>query len=184
MRVGSLRVETIAVRFILVGLLLFGLVLSGVATLWFDRNHVGLMIESVADVAEFKDSWQALIDSEEVTHPAVIHWLPEGCLCSFLTSNHAANVTQDAEQNGFHVYQLQSSRSGLGVPLTSQAQPHKAIGSLIAITNVDGQIAYLGAYSDGVRCNTGNSMVTEFLASPSNLPSPSVVSLDVETCIC
>jgi len=44
--------------------------------------------------------------------------------------------------------------------------------------------AYIGAYSDGVRCNTGTSMVDRFLESPETLPSLTVVGLNVQTCRC
>lgn len=172
-------------RIIIISLMLFGMIMLGLGSLWFNRNHVGMMIERVPNVVEFRARWQALLDSQTLRHPAVIHWLPEGCLCAVLTSNHAANVTVDAEKSGFNVYQLASSRDGLlGQSLLVDQLPHSPIGSLIAITNKAGQLAYLGAYSDGVRCNTGNSMVAEFISSTSNLPFPPVVSLDVETCVC
>lgn len=150
----------------------------------FTKTHVGWLIEQVPDSIAYKDDWQALINSlEGVEHPAVIHWLPENCLCRVLSAKHAGQITVQAESAGFHVFQLNSHDDSLGKHL-SVLSLNTPFSPVIAITARNGNLAYVGAYSDGIRCNTGTSMVDSFLEDPAKLPVRTVVGLDVKTCRC
>jgi len=161
------------------------LTLPVAATFWFNQQYVGWLIESVPDSVAYQQQWQRVIDSHtNINHPAVIHWLPETCLCRALSMKHAGQVTLTAEGNGYSVYQLNTEDESLGLSLALIEQPILAFGPSIAITRYNGQIAYVGAYSDGVRCNTGTSMVEVFIDSPESLPNLPVVGLDVKTCRC
>lgn len=167
---------------LIVFFLIIGLPLAG--SILFTKTHVGWLIELVPDSHRYKDNWQNSIDKlVGVKHPAVVHWLPDNCLCKVLSAKHAGQVTQLAEAHGFNVFQLNSDDVGLGTPLndTSLEMP---FSPTIAITRADGGLAYVGAYSDGVRCNTGTSMVDRFLEDPQKLPARAVVGLDVKTCRC
>ncbi len=164
---------------------LLAVVLSGsiYASYWFNHTYVGWLINDIPDAVQYRNQWQQSIDQLSVSHPAVIHYLPEGCLCRMLTIKHAQQLTEKAANNGFSVYQLNSSDTNLGEP-TSLVDSSSPVSPQIIITKPSGQIAYVGAYSDGVRCNTGNSLVDAFLGSVADLPIQPVVGLDVQTCRC
>ncbi|TCS42442.1 DUF6436 domain-containing protein [Reinekea marinisedimentorum] len=166
-----------AVVFLLISLPLAGSYL-------FNKTHVGWLIESVPDSIAYKDNWQTIINNlTEVEHPAVIHLLPENCLCRVLSAKHAGQITVQAQSAGFNVFQLNSGDSSLGQRV-SAPDINTPFSPAIAITRDDGTLAYVGAYSDGIRCNTGTSMVDQFLESPASLPARTVVGLDVQTCRC
>jgi hypothetical protein len=149
---------------------------------WFQSTYVGWLIESISQPLQFQQQWQTAVDqSEELTHPAVIHFLPDACACTVLTVKHAKSVTSKAVNSGYEVYQLSSNHQDLG---KSIAMGVPEISPIIAITDINGQIQYLGAYSDGVRCTTANSMVDNFVESIENLPKRAIVGLDVEVCRC
>lgn len=161
------------------------LIIAMLATAWFKESYVGWLVESVADSNEFVTQWQlAISESDIIDHPAVIHYLPENCLCRVLTQKHAAEITVDAQDAGFSVYQINSNSLGLGNSIRIDSPKAQVLAPIIVITNISGQIAYVGAYSDGIRCNTGTSMVASFIESPQSLPTRPVVGLDVETCRC
>ncbi len=166
----------------LVGL---AVVIPLMSSYWFQRTHVGSLIETVPNSLEYAQLWQAAIDeSDGLVHPAVIHWLPDNCLCRILSSKHASQITHTAEQNGFNVFQINTHDSSLGRSVDIPDMTQMPFSPTIVITHPDGQIAYVGAYSDGVRCNTGNSMVESFIGGPNTLPVQTVVGLDVQTCRC
>jgi hypothetical protein len=155
------------------------------SSLWFNHTYVGWLVDAVPDANLYLRDWQSAIDElESLEHPAIVHYLPEGCLCRMLALKHAEQITGEAEANGFNVFQLASNSLNLGVSKELPTHYDLVPAPSIIITREDGKIAYVGAYSDGVRCNTGNSMVTTFIQSPSNLPSQPVVGLNVETCRC
>lgn len=171
-------------KLILINAVIAFLLLGALAgSYWFRISHVGWLIEDVIDTLAFQQDWQlAINDLNHIQHPAVVHYQPKGCLCRALNASHSQEITRLATKGGFSVYQLNSEHSGLGKPLKGEAA--SSIGPLIGITNAEGRLAYIGAYSDGVRCNTGTSMVDVFLASPDRLPASPVVGLDVQTCRC
>lgn len=161
------------------------LILSLLASVWFNQTYIGWLIESVPNSLEFKEQWQSRIDQvPSMQHPAIVHYLPDDCLCRALASKHASQISETAIQNGFNVYQLGSSNIELAVEVGDFIAIDHDISPIIAITDESGDIAYVGAYSDGVRCNTGNSMVESFIASPETLPMRAVIGLDVQTCRC
>ncbi len=154
-------------------------------TLWFKQVYVGWLLESVTDSNEFVTQWQAALDeNESIQHPAVIHHLQDDCLCRVLTLKHASQITLDAMETGYSVYQLNTATVGLGNSIHLKSALEDVVSPLIIITNQTGRIAYIGAYSDGIRCNTGTSMVESFISSIQNLPVRPVVGLDVESCRC
>lgn len=149
---------------------------------WFQSTYVGWLIESVQSPNELQAQWQAAIDRmPELNHPMVIHSLPSDCLCTLLTIKHAKTVSEKAITSGFTVTQLGTTHSGLGDEILL-AVPE--LSPLIAITDEQGTLKYLGAYSDGVRCTAANSLVDRFLEDSGNLPRNSIVGLDVEVCRC
>jgi len=152
------------------------------AVVWFNANHVSWFIDDIQDPVAFKEQWQEVVDASAVKHPAVLHYLPDDCLCKLFTLKHAKDVTNRAVNSGFNVYQYNSTDTGLGKQLTSlEITVNRPV---IAITDDKGRLAYLGAYSDGIRCNEGNSMVSAFVSKPDSLPEHTVLGLDVEGCRC
>ncbi len=161
------------------------LVVALAASQWFQHRYVGLMLENVADSNVFFASWQdAVTSTDALQHPAVIHNLPDDCLCRALTAKHAGQISAQAGQSGFHTFQILSNHPELGKTVDIQDSIVRQVAPVIIITNAQGRIVYVGAYSDGIRCNTGTSLVSRFIASPDDLPTTPVVGLDVETCRC
>nr|WP_230390619.1 DUF6436 domain-containing protein [Reinekea sp. G2M2-21] len=143
------------------------------------------MLENVADSNVFFASWQnAITSNDTLQHPAVIHNLPDDCLCRALTAKHAGQISAQAGQSGFYTFQILSNHPELGKSVDILDSIVRQIAPVIIITNAQGRIAYVGAYSDGIRCNTGTSLVSRFIASPEDLPAIPVVGLDVKTCRC
>lgn len=159
--------------------------LSLAATFWFGQKYTGWLLESVPNSLTFKQSWQTQLNElNELKHPAIVHLLPDDCLCRMFSLKHAQQVTQTASDNGFNVFQLGSADAGLGTPVAQTLALENRLAPLVAITRADGSLAYLGAYSDGIRCNTGTSMIESFIISPETLPKQAVIGLDVESCRC
>lgn len=172
-----------ALSWSIAAVILLGLPLGG--SYWFNRQYVGWLVESVPDANAFLEQWQASIDHyTAIDHPAVIHWLPNDCLCRVLTSKHAAQVSELAIQNNFHVYQLKTSDEALGNVIDSTPVLSYDVRPTIIITAESGQITYVGAYSNSVRCSSSTSMVDAFIRTPLPISNLAVVGLDVKTCRC
>ncbi|MBU2863184.1 hypothetical protein KO489_04970 [Reinekea forsetii] len=172
--------NSLTYRWIAVAIFVF--VLLTATAIWFQRTYVGWLIESVPEPNSYLHSWQTTIDrNETIQHPAVIHLLPDHCLCTLLTMGHATNISRMAEQNGFNIVQVGTHHKGLGKSVELESPK---LSPTIAITDANGQIKYLGAYSEGVRCTNANSMVDTFLEGVSHLPSATIVGLDVKVCRC
>jgi hypothetical protein len=168
----------------LITLLVIGLmlVMSLVVGRWFQSNYVGWLIESVNSPNVLHAQWQEALDQlPQLTHPAVIHVLPSDCLCTLLTIKHAKTVSVKAKSAGFSILQLGSSHTGLGETIEMDVPE---LSPFIAMTDEQGVLKYLGAYSDGVRCTTANSLVDQFIGDVSNLPSHTIIGLDVKVCRC
>ena len=159
------------------------LVLAVSGSVWFNNTHTGWLADKVNNPMAFQESWQARLNQLQISHPAVLHVQPEGCLCQPLSARHLKSISNTAEQNDFSLYQVNSSWKGLGEEVTLDNLPEQVM-PVVMITQESGELAYLGAYSDGLRCNESTSLVDAFLASPNTLPNHTVVNLDVETCIC
>ncbi|TCS43018.1 DUF6436 domain-containing protein [Reinekea marinisedimentorum] len=170
-----------------IGLLLAALfiALSAGASYWFTQNHVDWLIKEVPDSILYQKQWQTQIDQmTSITHPAVFHWLPTNCFCRYFSLNHAKQISDTAKSNGYSVFQLNTKTNGLGKTVTLPDSFTTPLSPIIVITRPDGSIVYVGAYSDGVQCNTGTSMVYRFLEDPKSLPARTLVGLNVKTCRC
>jgi hypothetical protein len=155
------------------------------AGLWFNQTHLGWLNESIPDANAYASDWQQTLDAQsQLDHPAVIHWLPNTCLCRLLTLPHALQISTEAATNGFSIYQFNADDRGLGAVISAALNSRLGASPTIFITNSNGQISYLGAYSEGIRCSRGNSLVATFIDDPLRLPNQRVVGLDVETCRC
>ncbi|EAR08024.1 DUF6436 domain-containing protein [Reinekea blandensis] len=160
------------------------LVLALIASIGFQSRYVGWLTEEVSNPMAFRQQWESLLaDLDGIEHPAIIHYQPEGCLCFSLSSKHAAQITDTGLAEGFSVVQLNSQHADLGKPVNADTSG-LPFGPLIAITGPDGHLQYAGAYSDGVQCNTGNSMVSTFLSSDYESNGQTVIGLDVNVCRC
>jgi hypothetical protein len=164
----------------------FVLAIFAVATsYWFTKTHTDWLVKDVPDSMLYLENWQKEIDgNEQITHPAILHWLPMNCLCRYLTLNHATQITSEGQSNGYHVFQLDTDSHGLGKTVELSESFTTPLSPIIIITRPNGKISYAGAYSDGVRCNTGTSMVYRFLEDPEKLPTRPLIGLDVKTCRC
>jgi len=155
------------------------------AGLWFNQTHLGWLNESIPDADAFASGWQQTLDAQpQLEHPAVIHWLPRSCLCRLLTLPHALQISTEAAANGFSLYQFNADERALGTPISAELDALLGASPTILITNSHGQIRYVGAYSSGIRCASGNSLVATFIADPARLPKHRVVGLNVQTCRC
>ncbi len=158
-----------------------------VTSFWFLQSHVDWLIKKVEDPSYFLDTWQFWVSEQEgLKHPVVIHYLPDTCLCSALTQRHAVSLSETALKNGYTVHQIGSSKNGLGSPITGigLGVPND-LSPLIIITQRNGDIRYLGAYSEGLLCNSSSSLVERFIEPMSGMVfEPPVIGIDVKSCHC
>lgn len=164
-----------------IGLAVAGIVLAAL-TLGIRAQYLGWFGETVPDVARWGENWQHWLDQQPIEHPAMVHLMPEGCLCRFFTSQHAAVLSARAAELGYHRYQAGDEFLGteLARPLRTRSFPTSP-GPLLALTGTDGQLRYLGPYSDGLRCTAANSLVDDWLA----LSRPGrVLQVDANSCQC
>lgn len=165
----------------IIGLVAAVLVLAAV-TLGFRAHYLGWFGESVSNVGRWGTDWQDWLDQQPIEHPAMVHLMPEGCLCRFFTGQHAGDLSILAEPMGYHRYQAGDEflDADLADPLLTRSFPDSP-GPLLALTGADGQIRYLGPYSDGLRCTTANSLVDDWL--PLSRPGQ-VLQVDANSCQC
>lgn len=165
----------------MLGVVLGALVL-GLITLGFRAHYLGWFGESVANVGRWGGDWQVWLDEQPLQHPAMVHLMPAGCLCRFFTAQHAADLSERARSLGYHRYQAGDEflSPELADPLHPASFPDSP-GPLLALTGADGQIRYLGPYSDGLRCTAGNSLVEDWL--PFSRPGR-VLQVDANSCQC
>ncbi|MEX0624029.1 DUF6436 domain-containing protein [Saccharospirillum sp.] len=163
------------------GLIVAGLVLATV-TFGFRAQYLGWFGESVPDVARWGTDWQTWLDQQPIEHPAMVHLMPEGCLCRFFTGQHAADLSIRADALGYQRYQAGDDflSTELAQLLLTPSFPNSP-GPMLALTGADGQIRYLGPYSDGLRCTTANSLVDDWL--PLSRPGR-VLQVDANSCQC
>ncbi len=163
------------------GLVAAGLILAAV-TLGFRAHYLGWFGESVSNVANWGADWQDWLDQQPIEHPALVHLMPGGCLCRFFTAGHAAELSARADTLGYHRYQAGDNflSEALAVPLHTRSFPQSP-GPMLALTGVDGQIRYLGPYSDGLRCTTANSLVDDWLPLTR---LGQVLQVDANSCQC
>ncbi|PTY36507.1 hypothetical protein BGP77_04210 [Saccharospirillum sp. MSK14-1] len=161
---------------------LLPLLIALAAGLWFRQSHLNWLGHSVSDVSAWHSQWQDWIDDRtDLTHPAMIHWMPPGCLCRFMAAGHASNLSKTGLTLGYHPVQLGSTFIDTRLADALNGAPPASPGPLIALTGADGQLRYLGAYSSGLTCAQSNSLVDDWL--PLTRPG-SVVNLDATTCVC
>lgn len=165
----------------LVGLAVAGVLLA-VVTLGVRAQYLGWFGESVADVAGWGADWQDWLDQQPIEHPAMVHLMPDGCLCRFFTNQHAADLSSRAAALGYHRYQAGDDflSMELALSLPTDSFPSSP-GPLLALTGADGQIRYLGPYSDGLRCTSANSLVDDWL--PLSRPGR-ILQVDANSCQC
>lgn len=158
------------------------LLLALAAGLWFRQTHLDWLGRSVTDVSAWRADWQSWVDAQSgLRHPAMLHWMPSGCLCRFMAAGHAAALSREGRALGYQPYQLgQAFLSAADAPPLA-GRPPLSPGPLIVLTGAGGDIRYLGAYSSGLTCSQGNSLVGDWL--PLSRPG-SVVNLDASTCVC
>lgn len=161
---------------------LLPLLLALAAGLWFRQIHLDWLGRSVVDVSQWREDWQAWFDErDEVQHPAMLHWMPPGCLCRFLAAGHAATLSETGRSLGYQPVQLGTPFISAQLARPLAGLPPASPGPLIVLTGADGQIRYLGAYSSGLSCAQSNSLVDDWLPLAR---SGSVVNLDATTCVC
>jgi len=165
----------------IIGLVASALVLT-IATLGFRAHYLGWFGESVPNVARWGTDWQAWLDQQPVEHPAIVHLMPEGCPCRFFTGQHAADLSRRAKVLGYRRYQAGDEilDTDLADLLPTRSFPNSP-GPLLALTGADGQIRYLGPYSDGLRCSAANSLVDDWL--PLSRPGR-ILQVDASSCQC
>lgn len=159
------------------------LVAATIGALVFRYHQLGWFGETVSDMSVWQDNWQTWIDRQtDLNHPTMVHWIPPDCLCRFFTAGHAADLSRQAPSHGYRVFQAGevSISIDLAAPL-SPAPNFQTPGPLIVLTNAEGLIRYLGPYSDGLTCSSGNSLVTDWLPQSRD---GQAVTLDVTSCRC
>lgn len=161
---------------------LFFLLLAGGAVYWFERQYIGWYGETVDNMNLWQSHWQTWLDRQpELQHPAMVHLIPEGCLCRWFVRDHASELSTTASQLGYQVYQASNLLGAEQAQLLSQPIDFASPGPLMILTNSDGDVRYLGPYSDGIRCNAATSLVDQWL--PLTLQGQ-VVQLDANGCVC
>lgn len=179
----SERTETLRRRGLawsgLLGILVVVLAVGG----WFRATHLQWFGEDIPDINAWQAGWQGWVnDHTELRHPAMVHFMPENCLCRFFTAGHASQLSHQALLLGYSVFTLGGdfldadlARELLNGPDTASPGP------MIVLTDKNGRIRYLGPYSDGIRCGSGTSLVDAWL--PLERPGQ-IVTLDVSSCRC
>jgi hypothetical protein len=157
-----------------------GLLLA--VSLWFRAQYQGWFGASIPNVEVWGDNWQHWVDRQPLDHPAMIHLMPAGCLCRFFTVQHASALSEQARALGYSRYQGGNIflSSDLAVPLETSDFPASP-GPLLALTDSDGSLRYLGPYSDGLRCTSANSLVDDWL--PLSRPGQ-LLQVDANSCQC
>lgn len=152
------------------------------ATLGFRAHYLGWFGESVTNVTTWGADWQMWLDQQPIEHPAMVHLMPANCLCRFFTGQHAADLSIRAKALGYHPYQAGDDflSDEVAKPLLTRSYPLSP-GPLLALTGADGQIRYLGAYSEGLRCTTSNSLVDDWLPLSR---TGRVLQVDADSCQC
>lgn len=159
-----------------------GALLLGALTLGFRAHYLGWFGESVTNVAAWGADWQTWVDEQPLEHPALVHLMPKGCLCRFFTGEHAADLSNRAGELGYHRYQAGDAFLGADLAdLLSPAYFPDSPGPMLALTGADGQIRYLGPYSDGLRCTAANSLVDDWLPLSR---AGRVLQVDASSCQC
>jgi len=169
--------------YLVAGLALTILVLVSVGVFWFRSDQLGWFGETVSDVPAWNNHWQSWVDERsDIDHPAMVHWIPEDCLCRFFMASHAGDLSERATSLGYAAYQV--GEISLSIDLAKPVQPtpdFETPGPLILLTNADGAIRYLGPYSDGLTCTNANSLVDDWLPLSR---AGQAVNLDVTSCRC
>ncbi|MHA7878185.1 MAG: DUF6436 domain-containing protein [Saccharospirillum sp.] len=161
--------------------LLLALVAAG-AVYWFQATHLGWFGETVDDMRAWQSHWQGWVNEQAaVQHPAMVHLVPEGCLCRFFVQAHAADLSQSAQELGYRVYQTSSLLPSERAERLDRPVAFDSPGPLLMLTDHNGELRYLGPYSDGVRCNAETSLVDQWL--PLSLGGQ-VIQLDASGCLC
>ena len=159
------------------------LLLVSVGVFWFRADQLGWFGETVSDVPAWHGDWQDWIaDRADIDHPAMVHWIPEDCLCRFFMAGHAGDLSERAPSMGYAVYQTGEISLSIDLARPVRSTPDFATpGPLIVLTDADGGIRYLGPYSDGLTCTSANSLVEDWLPLSR---SGRAINLDVTSCRC
>ncbi|GGX73980.1 DUF6436 domain-containing protein [Saccharospirillum salsuginis] len=165
------------------GLAVAILALVSVGVFWFRADQLGWFGETVSDVPAWHDQWQEWVDDRaDIDHPAMVHWIPEHCLCRFFMAGHAADLSERAPSLGYAAYQTGEISLSIDLARPLRSTPDfNTPGPLILLTNTDGAIRYLGPYSDGLTCTSANSLVDDWLPLSR---SGQAINLDVTSCRC
>lgn len=156
--------------------------LAGGSVYWFERHYMGWYGQTVNDMNGWQQQWQSWLDSQpELQHPAMVHLLPDQCLCRWFVRDHASDLSDKAVELGYEVYQTSALLGSDQARLLTQVVDFETPAPLMILTDSAGQVRYLGPYSDGLRCNAENSLVDQWL--PLELQGQ-VVQLDANGCIC
>ncbi|MCH8532689.1 MAG: DUF6436 domain-containing protein [Saccharospirillum sp.] len=165
-----------------VSLGVFLILLAGGSVFWFERHYMGWFGESVDNMNAWQGQWQSWLDGQpELEHPAMVHLLPEDCLCRWFVRDHAGDLSDKAVQLGYQVYQTSVLLGEEQASLLKYPIDFASPGPLMILTNAEGEVRYLGPYSDGLRCNAETSLVDQWL--PLELRGQ-VVQLDANGCVC
>lgn len=160
----------------------FFVLLAGASVYWFERQYMGWFGETVDNMNVWQSRWQQWLDQQsELQHPAMVHLLPDECLCRWFVRDHASELSEKASQLGYQVYQTSALLAGEEAQLVTRPVDFASPGPLMILTNSSGEVRYLGPYSDGLRCNAETSLVDQWL--PLDLRGQ-VVQLDANGCVC
>lgn len=148
----------------------------------FRAHYTGWFGSTIPNVAVWGGDWQAWLDRQSIDHPAMVHLMPPECLCRFFTIGHASELTEQARALGYNRYQAGDSflQGDLAVMIQTRTFPQSP-GPLLALTDRDGQLRYLGPYSDGLTCTSANSLVDDWL--PLSRPGQ-ILQVDANSCQC
>ena len=124
---------------------------------------------------------EALFDGSQLQLPAalqgqgpirMVHFWDPACPCNVGNQQHLAELMQhyDDEQVQFYVVQKPGSKGKLPEPLAKLVPLQELRGAeslpaspAVAIWDTQGELAYVGPYSEGAVCNADNSFIEPIL---------------------
>ena len=139
---------------------------------YFDKNnkleevHFSKNIES-----EIKDRLSLLNYNN-----TLIHLKDENCHCNRYSKEHIKDIDKNLSKINFNVINIDINKSEL-----KEIIP--AYPSTIMFDS-KGELAYIGAYSDGVICSSDNSIVDLVLSNIKAGFNPKLINTDTKGCYC
>ena len=106
----------------------------------------------------------------------IIHLKEEKCKCNLYSNKHIEELNEKLNKEDFNIVNINIKKSELKKIIP-------AYPSTI-IFDKNGDLAYVGAYSDGLMCSSKNSVVEMVLTNIKAGFNPALINSDTKGCYC